>query len=146
MNEAMLVTTVSHEYRPGKEKVRSRLLMDLWPEADRRAWRDACQPAARLKRGGAAGHLKPVSRDGYAEHYSYFLGSVARRGLLETDAPPAANVTPENVDHSWIARLRLGILTLQRLWDGRRTLHSLVVHKVGHEQQRGVLRPSENQP
>jgi hypothetical protein len=48
-----------------KGKIRS-LPLDLWPEVDRNAWISACRPAARLKRGGAAGHLKPVTRDDLA--------------------------------------------------------------------------------
>jgi site-specific recombinase XerD len=70
----------------------------LWPDADRKAWAAACQPAARLKRGGAAGHLKPVTREVHERHYGNFLGCLDRNGLLRRDAPAAANVTPENVD------------------------------------------------
>ena len=28
-----------------------------WPDADRRAWEDACRPGSRLKPGGAASYL-----------------------------------------------------------------------------------------
>jgi hypothetical protein len=80
---------------PGK--VRS-LPLDLWPEADRRAWIAACRPAERLKRGGAAGHLKPITRDDLARRYGYFLDFLDRRGLLQADAPTAAYVTPGNVE------------------------------------------------
>ena len=38
-----------------------------WPEADQLAWTAACQPSARLRRGGAAGHLKAVTRQTHAE-------------------------------------------------------------------------------
>jgi integrase len=97
------------------------LPLDLWPEADRNAWVAACQPAARLKRGGAASHLKAVTRDDHAAHYGNFLGFLDRCGLLGRDGSPAANVTPEYVDgylnelkdrlasttlHSTICRLR----------------------------------------
>ena len=71
---------------------------EAWPEADRKAWRAACEPAARLKRGGAAGHLRPASREVHERHYGNFLGFLDRNGLLRRDAPAAANVTPENVD------------------------------------------------
>jgi integrase len=71
---------------------------EAWPEADRNAWRAACVPAARLKRGGAAGHLRPISRETLERHYGNFLGFLDRSGLLRRDAPVAANVTPENVD------------------------------------------------
>jgi hypothetical protein len=79
-------------------KGRRRLLpLDLWPEADRKAWAAACRPAARLRPGGRAGHLRPVTRDSHAEHYSYFLGFLDRRGLLERNQPAAANVTAQNI-------------------------------------------------
>ena len=89
--------TASDKVAPAKRKVRS-LPLDLWPEADRNAWVAACQPAARLKRGGAAGHLKPVTRQVHERHYGNFLGCLDRNGLLRREAPAAANVTPENVD------------------------------------------------
>jgi hypothetical protein len=82
---------------PSHQKVRS-LPLKGWPESDRRAWNAACQPAARLKRGGAAGHLKPVTRQTHERHYGNFLGCLDRNGLLQREAPAAANVTPENVD------------------------------------------------
>ena len=82
---------------PSHQKVRS-LPFEAWPESDRRAWNAACQPAARLKRGGAAGHLKPVTRQTHERHYGNFLGCLDRNGLLRREAPAAANVTPENVD------------------------------------------------
>ena len=59
------MTAASDKIRPAKVKVRS-LPLGLWPEADRNAWNAACRPAARLKRGGVAGHLKPVTRDDLA--------------------------------------------------------------------------------
>ena len=89
------------------------LPLDLWPEADRNAWHAACQPAARLKSGGVAGHLKPVTRDDHARHYGCFLGFLDRGGLLRTDGPAAANVTTDNVD-AYLAELkgRLGSVTV----------------------------------
>ena len=75
-----------------------RMPFEAWPEADRKAWHAACEPAARLKRGGAAGHLRPASREVHERHYGDFLGFLDRNGLLRRDAPAAANVTPENVD------------------------------------------------
>lgn len=82
---------------PCQQKIKS-LPFEAWPEADRNAWVAACQPAARLKRGGAAGHLKPVTREIHEGHYGNFLGCLDRNGLLRREAPAAANVTPENVD------------------------------------------------
>jgi hypothetical protein len=103
MNEAIFLTT-SHDVRPAKEEVRS-LPLNLWPAADRDAWVMACRPAARLKRGGAAGHLKPVTRDDFARRYGLFLDALERRGLLQQDGPAAANVTVDNVD-AYIAELK----------------------------------------
>jgi integrase len=79
-----------------KSRPRS-LPLDLWPEVDRNAWIAACQPPARLKPGGCAGHLRPVTRDDHAGHYSNFLGFLNRNGLLERDEPAATNVTPDKV-------------------------------------------------
>jgi integrase len=106
------VTTASQKVRPAKDKVRS-LPLSLWPEADRNAWNAACRPAARLQRGGLAGHLKPVTRDDHAQHYGCFLGFLDRGGLLRPDGPAAANVTVDNVD-AYIVELkeRVGSVTV----------------------------------
>jgi integrase len=81
------------------------LPFELWPQADRNAWNVACQPATRLKPGGRAGHLRPVTRENHAEHYGYFLGFLHRNGLLELDGPAAANVTADKVD-AYVAELK----------------------------------------
>ncbi|MDR3484264.1 MAG: tyrosine-type recombinase/integrase [Bradyrhizobium sp.] len=81
------------------------LPLELWPEADQRAWAIACQPSKRLKRGGAAGHLRPVTRDDHAYHYGNFLGFLDRSGLLRHDGAAAANVTAENVD-AYLAEIK----------------------------------------
>jgi integrase len=79
--------------------------LEWWPEADRTAWSAACRPPKRLNPGGAAGHLKPVTRDDHARHYGNFLGFLKRGGLLQSGGPPAANVTPEKVD-AYLAELK----------------------------------------
>ncbi len=101
-----------HKTSSTEGAVRS-LPIELWPEADRRAWIAACQPAERLKRGGAAAHLKSITRDDLARRYGYFLDFLARRGLLSKDAPAAADVTPANVE-AYIAELkaRVGSVTV----------------------------------
>jgi integrase len=86
------------------KKARS-LPPEHWPEACRNAWQAACQPAARLRRGGPAGHLKPVTREDHARHYGLFLAFLTESGLLRADGPPAANVTPEKVD-AYVAYLK----------------------------------------
>jgi site-specific recombinase XerD len=77
----------------------------LWPAADGGAWIEACQAPARLKPGGRAGHLRPTTRDHYAERYACFLGFLRRRGLLQSEGAPAANVTPDKVD-AYLADLK----------------------------------------
>jgi integrase len=106
------VTSALDENRSTKGKVLM-LPLALWPEADRNAWNAACRPAARLNPGGAAGHLKPVTRDDHARHYGCFLDFVDRRGLLLSDAQAGAHVVIENVD-AYIAELkeRVGSVTV----------------------------------
>src|SRR5260370_12464787 len=92
--------TDSHVSQITKGKIRS-LPLDLWPEADRNAWISACRPPARLKRGGAAGHLKPVTRDDLARRYGYFLAFLSRRGPLHlATSPPPTPPTPHNLGTS----------------------------------------------
>ena len=74
--------------------MRSLPLVD-WPTADREAWRQACEPNVRLRRGGAAAHMKPVTRADLERRYGYFLDHLARRRLLDQAAPAAAHVTEE---------------------------------------------------
>jgi integrase len=83
--------------REANRKPRS-LPAQLWPEADRIAWAAACRPGTRLKRGGAASHVKPVTRDDHALHYGNFLGFLDRSGWLQLDGQAASSVTPENVN------------------------------------------------
>jgi hypothetical protein len=75
-----------------------------WPEADRRAWTEACRPGSRLKPGGSASYLAQVSRDDFARRYGAFLGFLERNGLLDRGAAPAVQVTLTNVQ-SYIADL-----------------------------------------
>lgn len=86
---------------PDKIKLNPRkgrvLPLHLWPQADRNAWNAACRPASRLKPGGHASHLRPVTREDHAEQYGYFLGFLERHGLLELDGAAAANVTVAKV-------------------------------------------------
>jgi integrase len=85
---------------PNTEKskpiVRS-LPLSLWPAADKIAWDASCRPAERLKPGGAAGHLKPVTRNDLAQRYGYFLDFLARSHRLNPKAAAGAHVTLENV-------------------------------------------------
>lgn len=69
-----------------------------WPDADRRAWEEACRPGSRLKPGGVASYLAPVSRNDFANRYGAFLGFLQRRNRLERDVAAAAQVTLPNVE------------------------------------------------
>jgi len=89
---------------PTHRTVRS-LPIEDWPEADRSAWMAACQLSERLRPGGAASHLKPISRDDLQRRYGYFLDYLSRRGLLSQDKPTAGHVTPENV-HAFLVELK----------------------------------------
>ena len=68
-----------------------------WPDADRIRWEAVCQPGARLRRGGAAAHLKTISRDDLARRYGYFLDHLHRAGRPLSGGTAADQVTPANV-------------------------------------------------
>lgn len=89
--------------KPALETPRS-LPVHEWPEADRRAWEDACRPASRLKPGGTARYLAQVSRDDFARRYGAFLGFLQRTGRLDRHVGAAAQVTVPNVE-AYIADL-----------------------------------------
>jgi integrase len=88
------------------------LPIELWPEADRKAWVAACQPSQRLKRGGAGSYMKPITLSDLARRYGYFLDCMNRRGLLDLNKAAGGHVTPENVD-AYLAELtaRVGSVT-----------------------------------
>src|SRR5438093_1506595 len=79
-----------------------------WPDADRRAWEDACRPGTRLKAGGAACYLVEVSRDDFARRYGAFLGFLQRSGRLRRNLDAAAQVTLSNVE-AYIAELTVRV-------------------------------------
>jgi hypothetical protein len=92
-------TAMSQLTGPGKRRGHIRSLpIHLWPVADRNGWKAACELAVRLKRGGTASHLRPVTRDDLARRYGYFLDFVSRSGGLDPSALACAHVTPENVE------------------------------------------------
>jgi hypothetical protein len=73
------------------------LRLSSWPGDDQRAWTDACRPTQRLRLGGHAAHMKPVSQDDLARRYGYFLWILMQAGQLDLAAPRGAQVTPEAV-------------------------------------------------
>jgi integrase len=82
------------------------LPLSEWPRADQEAWQDACRPACRLKRGGAASHLAAVSRDDFERRYGAFLGFLVRNKRLDLkSADAAAHVAPQNV-RDYLAELQ----------------------------------------
>src|SRR5437660_12444750 len=87
-----------------KHSVRS-LPIHLWPSADRVAWQEACRPSVRLKRGGAASHMRGVTQTMLARRCGYFLDFLSRSGQLYMNAPAGAQVTPENVE-AYVAELK----------------------------------------
>ena len=68
-----------------------------WPAADRLGWAEACQPAQRLKRGGAASHLATVSQDDIANRYGLYLDFLSRNGRFDSAKNAMALITPDNV-------------------------------------------------
>ena len=85
------------------QSVRS-LPIHLWPIADRSAWEEVCRPSVRLKRGGAASHMRNVTQNILAKR-GYFFDFLWRSGRLEMDAGAGAQVTPENVE-AYVAELK----------------------------------------
>ena len=77
---------------------RQTLWIGEWPEADRQAWQEACRPSVRLKKGGSASHLAPVSQDDIARRYGRYLGFLKRTGRLDLNAPATGQVTSKNVE------------------------------------------------
>ena len=65
-----------------------------WPEADRLTWEAACRPGVRLKRGGRASHLKPITRDDLERRYGYFLHHLTASEDLDRSAAAGAQVAP----------------------------------------------------
>src|SRR5262249_32398712 len=74
------------------------LSVSEWPDADRRAWEEACRPSLRLKPGGVARHLAEVSRNDFARRYGAFLGFLRRNDRLEPHPGAATQVTLPNVE------------------------------------------------
>jgi hypothetical protein len=74
------------------------LPIELWPTADRAAWEEACRPSIRLKRGGAASHMRNVTQRDLEKRYGLFLDSLLRSGRFDGKARAGVQVTRDNVD------------------------------------------------
>jgi len=81
------------------------LPLNDWPDADRLAWRHECRDGARLRRGGRASHLSPVTGEDLAKRYGLFLDFLDRSHSLNRSAAAGSHVTPKNVD-AFVAELR----------------------------------------
>jgi len=75
-----------------RPEIRS-LPIEEWPSAERIAWEAACRPRVRLKGGGAATHLRPVTQHMLTKKNGLFLNFVAQSKQLDPDASPGAHVT-----------------------------------------------------
>jgi integrase len=93
-------------------EVRS-LPFDEWPVADREAWHEAIRPGMRLRRGGRAAHMKPVTQKDLARRYGYLLDYCHHRSVLDSGMPAGSHVTPETVE-PFLAELkaRVGSVTV----------------------------------
>jgi integrase len=69
-----------------------------WPISDRFGWTEACRPAQRLSRGGAGGHLSPVSQADIARRYGLYLDYLKRNGQLDPKKGAINFVTSESVN------------------------------------------------
>jgi integrase len=87
------------------------LPIHLWPGTDRAAWEEACRPNVRLKRGGAASHLNPVTQRDLAKRYGYFLDFLSRSGRLDMNAAAGAQVMPDNVE-AYVAELKARVASV----------------------------------
>jgi integrase len=76
-----------------------------WPKSDRLGWEQACRPAQRLQRGGAASHLARVSQADIANRYGLYLDFLQRSGRLDLAMGALSLVTPDNVN-KFIAELQ----------------------------------------
>ena len=76
-----------------------------WPASDRIGWAEACRPAQRLKRGGAASHLATVSRDDIANRYGLYLDYLNRNGRFDPAKNAMALIIPGDVN-GYIAELQ----------------------------------------
>jgi integrase len=81
------------------------LPVELWPTADKTAWREACRPSVRLKRGGAASHMRRVTHRDLAKRYGLFFDFLLRSRRLDKDAGAGAQVIPDHVG-AYVAEMK----------------------------------------
>jgi integrase len=76
-----------------------------WPTADQFAWAEAVRPAQRLKRGGVASHLAPVSKADIINRYGLYLDYLQRNGRFDLTGSANTFVTLDNVQ-GFVAELQ----------------------------------------
>jgi integrase len=69
-----------------------------WPVSDSLGWAEACRPAQRLTRGGAASHLAPVSQADIANRYGLYLDFLRRNRRFDPTMGATTLVIPTNVN------------------------------------------------
>jgi integrase len=79
-----------------------------WPASDCLGWIEACRPAQRLKRGGTASHLAPVSQADIANRYGLYLDFLRRNGRLDPAEGAMTLVTLDNVN-GFVAELQVRV-------------------------------------
>jgi integrase len=116
----------------GRSNTVRSLPFDQWPAADRSAWAAACWPAERLRRGGAASHLKDVTRRDLARRYGYFLDYVQWSEGLDRNSDAAAYVTRDRVER-FLAELQARVSSVTvygSIYKLRRTAELLAPDQV----------------
>jgi hypothetical protein len=106
------------------------LPLNQWPEADRVGWLRACEPGQRLKPGGLASRLKPITQNDLERRYGYFLEFLREVNELHPRVSAADQVTPGTVNR-YIERVRSGwssVTLAQSVFKLRRMARSL--HRV----------------
>ncbi len=68
-----------------------------WPKSDQEAWDTACRPAVRLRRGGSASRLAPITRDDIQRRYGYFLTFLKECHQFDAAASCEAHLTPVHI-------------------------------------------------
>jgi integrase len=87
LQQAPPVTNSRRPRRLGARSGKPRSLpIAEWPASDRLGWAQACRPAQRLKRGGTASHLAPISQADIANRYGLYLDFLQRNERLDPGA------------------------------------------------------------
>jgi hypothetical protein len=84
-----------------------------WPTPDRQAGEKACRPNVRLRRGGSAAHLKPVTQADLASRFGFYLDFLIRQEKFKGDETALQSIKPGLVnDYIKELRARVGSVTL----------------------------------